>query len=55
MRYKFALICIILVAFVIPGRGDQVIADGVILTSLVRVLAHPEKYQGKQIELIGYL
>jgi len=30
------------------------IADDVISTSLIRVLAHPEKYNGKRIELIGY-
>jgi opacity protein-like surface antigen len=34
--------------------ADMVIADGVISTSLIRVLAHPEKYDGKRIQLIGY-
>jgi len=34
--------------------ADTVIADGVISTSLVRLLAHPEKYNGKRVEVIGY-
>jgi hypothetical protein len=38
-----------------PTRADQVIRDGVIQTSLVRILAHPEQFNGKRVLLDGYL
>lgn len=37
-----------------PVVSDLEKEDGVIWTSLVQVLAHPEKYHGKKIMLQGY-
>jgi hypothetical protein len=55
MRYALILIgSAMLVGLAAIARADTVIADGVISTSLVRVLAHPDQYKGKRIELIGF-
>src|ERR1043166_4883349 len=32
-------------------QSDTVVKDGVILTSMVRLLAHPEKYHAKKVEV----
>jgi hypothetical protein len=48
------LACLVVLASAGAVLADEVIADGVIKTSLIRVLAHPDKYNGKRIELIGY-
>lgn len=34
--------------------ADSLIAEGVISTPLIRLLAHPEEYEGKHVEVIGY-
>src|SRR5690349_11812742 len=35
-------------------RSDQIIADGVIYTSIIRLIAHPELYEGKKVQIIGH-
>jgi hypothetical protein len=45
-------VCISLGGCSSPPHGST--ADGVINTSLVRVLAHPEDYSGKRVGLVGY-
>jgi len=54
MRRIVQLVCLSLLATGASLLGDTVIADGVISTSLIRLLAHPEKYNGKHVEVIGY-
>lgn len=34
--------------------ADSLIAKDVISTSLIRLLVHPEEYEGKRVEVIGY-
>lgn len=36
------------------SSGDSLIANGVISTSLVRLLSAPEQYSEKQVRVIGY-
>jgi len=35
-------------------QADFVHHDGLIQTSIVRLLAHPDAYNGKRVEIIGY-
>jgi len=35
-------------------RADIVSHDGTIATSVLRLLAHPEKYAGKRVQVRGY-
>jgi ABC-type enterobactin transport system permease subunit len=54
MRRLSQIVCLLLFVSAATLLADSVIADGVISTSLVRLLAHPEKYNGKRVEVIGY-
>ena len=54
MRHYLFIICLILIA-TFDLHADQVVRDGVISTSLVRVVSNPERYTGKRILLRGYL
>ena len=47
-------VCFTLLVSATCVLADIIIADGVISTSIIRVLAHPEKYKSKRVELIGY-
>jgi hypothetical protein len=53
-RHFFQVVWLVLFASVATLLGDNIIAEGVLSTSLVRLLAHPEKYNGKRVEVIGY-
>ena len=48
------LLCLTLGNQICESRGDQVVADGVIYTSIIRLIAHPDLYQGRKVEVIGY-
>ena len=54
MRRLSPLVCLALLISATCVLADMVSADGVIATSLIRALSHPEKYDGKRIELVGY-
>jgi hypothetical protein len=54
LRRFLLLVCVTLLVPAACVLADMVIADGVISTSLIRVLAHPTEYNGKRIHLIGY-
>ena len=54
MRRLLSFVCLVLAVSVASLLADNVIADGVISTSLIRLLAHPEQYNGKRVQVIGY-
>ena len=54
MRRLSIFVCLALLMSAVSLFADNVIADGVISTSLIRLLAHPEQYNGKRIQVIGY-
>lgn len=53
---KLLAFTLVLYMGLVPFRlgGDTRRIDGVILTSMIRLLAHPERYQGKEIHVMGY-
>ena len=54
-RYHLALlICLALNIARLEVNGDQVIADGVIFTSIIRLIAHPKEYEGKKVMILGF-
>ncbi len=54
MKTKFLLL-FLFVASTFSLLGDHEVRDGVIATSLVRVVSNPEEYDGKRILLKGFL
>lgn len=50
--WKLLLITILHVGLV--GAKGEVIVNGTAKTSIVRLLSHPELYDGKRIEIMGY-
>src|SRR4051794_6121156 len=35
-------------------KADVILPDGTINTSLIRLLAHPEKFNGKRVHVLGF-
>jgi hypothetical protein len=54
MKHTYIALFLVL-ATVLELKADQIVREGVVSTSLVRVIANPERYTGKRILLKGYL
>jgi len=48
------LLCLALLTSTHQSAADQIVADGVIFTSMIRLIAHPDAYDGKRVLIIGY-
>ena len=54
-RWGIAIVIFYLsLACVLRTSGDTRNGNGYLFTSIVRLLANPSQYQGKQVEVIGY-